>query len=85
MLHKLIKHSMLYTKKSEDELEQLEQIKKWRDESEKKAFLLLFDMLDVLVYEQANCYCKPKSTRIKSKNTEIPLLLSTFVRAFGNN
>ena len=52
----ILKHSLLYTKKSKDEVEQIEQTKKWQNDREKKTFLSLFDMLDAVVFEKANCY-----------------------------
>lgn len=81
---KILKHSLIYTKMSSDEVEQLEQTTKWRKNSDKEKFLLLFDMLDVLVFEQANCYSKQKNIQIQSKTPEPPLLLSTFIRLANN-
>ena len=77
----ILVHSMLFTKSDEKNAINFAHTAKHWSNKEKETFLLLFDMLDAVVYGQSNYYSRKEKIQIKTKACELPLLLRDFIQA----
>lgn len=66
---------ILFTKYSEERLEQIINSRTFKNSKEKELYLSLFEKADAIVYERANCYENGKMLKIRSKNPEIKPIL----------
>ena len=81
----MLRHSMFYTKHTQEEIEDMQKRRRWRRDEDNDLFDFLLETLDVFVYEQPNCYTNNKSEKICTTRSQIPLLLQTFIDFFSND
>ncbi len=77
-----VKHTMLYTKKTKEQVEAMPEADLWRSEKDKELVRSLINTVDVFVYEQANCYSNNESAKDQTKNLQPPSLLCEFIDFF---
>ena len=81
----IIKHSMLFTKNDEKTVLNFAAIMKHCSNQDKETFLLLFNMLDAIVYQQPNYYAKQQNMLIKTRAGGLPPLLNDYIKATQKN
>jgi hypothetical protein len=81
----IIKHSMLFTKNDEKTVLNFAAIMKHCSNQDKETFLLLFNMLDAIVYQQPNYYAKRQNMLIKTRAGGLPPLLNDYIKATQKN